>query len=127
MAAMFRTLNMPGWLYNIMLIFPIVGVGMLASSTVLALLNVTPSRDQAVANGGLIMLRSLGIFISTAFSTTVLQNIFLTSINLDQYDEQQKQVCEKPYYIQPFKAYLTKLDELDYRNCPSRGRGITFG
>ncbi|OPB40701.1 putative L-asparaginase [Trichoderma guizhouense] len=90
MAAMFRTLSMPGWLYNIMLIFPIVGVGILASSTVLALLNVTPSRDQAVANGGLIMLRSLGIFISTAFSTTVLQNIFLASINLDQYDEQQK-------------------------------------
>ncbi|KAK4071856.1 hypothetical protein Trihar35433_3920 [Trichoderma harzianum] len=90
MAAMFRTLSMPGWLYNIMLILPIVGVGILASSTVLALLNVTPSRDQAVANGGLIMLRSLGIFISTAFSTTVLQNIFLASINLDQYDEQQK-------------------------------------
>lgn len=106
MAAMFRTLNMPGWLYNIMLIFPIVGVGMLASSTVLALLNVTPSKDQAVANGGLIMLRSLGIFISTAFSTTVLQNIFLATINLDQYNEQQKQVCEEPCYIQPFQACL---------------------
>lgn len=99
MAAMFRTLNVTGWLYNIMLIFLIIGVGMLASSTVLALLDVTPSRDQALANGGLIMLRSLGIFISTAFSTTVLQNVFLASINPNEYDERQNEVCGESCHL----------------------------
>jgi archaellum component FlaF (FlaF/FlaG flagellin family) len=102
MAAFFRALNVPGWLYNIMLISPIVGVGMLASSTVLALLNVTPSRDQAVANSGLIMLRSLGIFISTAFSTTVSQNVFLASINLNQFDEKQLEVCGESCHLWRF-------------------------
>ncbi|KAK2036574.1 MFS general substrate transporter, partial [Colletotrichum somersetense] len=92
MAAVSRRANVPDWMYDCMIALPILGVGMLASSTVMSLLNATPAADQAVANGTLIMMRSLGVFSATAFSTTILQNVFLESLGEASLDNKTIQV-----------------------------------
>lgn len=93
MAAVFQRYGVPDAVYYIMLALPAVGVAMLAPSTVLAILNITPIKDQAVANSGLIMFRSLGTFISTALSTAILQNLFLSFLGKDNLDSHDAQVC----------------------------------
>lgn len=93
MAAIFQRYGVPNAVYYIMLALPTVGVAMLAPSTVLALLNITPTKDQAVANSGLIMFRSLGTFISTALSTAILQNLFLAFLGRDKLNSHDAQVC----------------------------------
>lgn len=92
MAAIFQRYGIPNAVYYVTLALPTVGVAMLAPSTVLALLNITPTKDQAVANSGLIMFRSLGTFVSTALSTAMLQNLFLSFLARDKLDSQDTEV-----------------------------------
>lgn len=92
MVTVFPLFNVSNWAYNSMLIAPIMGVGMIAPSTVLTLLNITPMEDQAVANTCLIMARSLGVFFATAISTTTVQNTLRIVISSYDYDESSQVV-----------------------------------
>ena len=99
MATVFPGYDCPNWLYDAFLVPAIIGVGMMAPSTVLTLLNITHSEDQAVANTCLIMMRSLGVFTGTTISTTVLQNSFHLAIKKHNYDEHTKQVSAAQTYL----------------------------
>lgn len=81
MAAVFPYHSVHDAVYSLMLVAPMLGVGMMAPSTVLALLDLTDPETHAVINGGLIMARSLGVFVATAMSTTIIQNVFQASIS----------------------------------------------
>jgi hypothetical protein len=63
-------------LFSLGLALPAFGSGMMAPSVVLTLLQLSKEEDQAVASGALILMRSLGVSISTALSTTIVQNVF---------------------------------------------------
>jgi hypothetical protein len=85
--------RMPGYIYNLALIFPTLGVGMMAPSTVLTLLNSSTKEDHAVANGCFIMMRSLGVFVAVALGTTTLQNAFEFSLAHQKVDDKSREVC----------------------------------
>lgn len=84
--------RIPDFVYNLVLIFPTLGVGMMAPSTVLALLNLSTKENHAIVNGGFIMTRSLGVFVAIALGTTTLQNVFEASIFQYGYDEATRKV-----------------------------------
>jgi hypothetical protein len=80
MAAIFPDHDVPDAVYNLVLVPVSLGVGMIAPSTLLALLSLTNSENHAVMNGGLVMARSLGVFMATAISTTTIQNAFWSAL-----------------------------------------------
>lgn len=86
--------RMPDYVYNLVLIFPTLGVGMMAPSTVLTLLNSSSKEDHAVANGCFIMMRSLGVFVAVALGTTTLQNAFELSLAHQKVDDKSREVIE---------------------------------
>ncbi|KAK1633996.1 hypothetical protein BDP81DRAFT_451935 [Colletotrichum phormii] len=80
-------------LYSLCLIMPSLGVGMMAPSALLTLLSLGEQRDHAAMNGGFIMVRSLGVFIATSLSTTVIQNVsqgVLKTMSLDEQTAKSK-------------------------------------
>jgi hypothetical protein len=94
MATVFPLLPMSRWSYNFMLILPAVGASMMAPSALLTLLNFADSETHAVYNGAFIMARSLGVFIATSLSATTIQNVFLLSFDLRNYDDAHKQAIQ---------------------------------
>ncbi|RAH44418.1 uncharacterized protein BO95DRAFT_433012 [Aspergillus brunneoviolaceus CBS 621.78] len=68
--------RLPESIYNLALLLPTLGMGMMAPSAVLTLLSSSTKDDHAVANGCFIMMRSLGVFMAVAAGTTTLQNVF---------------------------------------------------
>ncbi|KAL4974642.1 hypothetical protein BDW66DRAFT_152675 [Aspergillus desertorum] len=85
--------RMQGAVYNLILVFPTLGVGMMAPSVVLTLLNSCTREDHAVSNGCFIMMRSLGVFTAAALGTTTLQNSFESSISRERgLQEQEREV-----------------------------------
>lgn len=122
MAWTFQDLGVPNAIYDLMLALPVIGVAMLAPSTVLTLLNMTSNEDQAVANGGLIMCRSLGVFVSTALSTTVLQNVFLLSVQKQRFGADEAKTIESvrqhaellPSVQEPLRSQIIKSYEVAF-------------
>ncbi|KAL4811853.1 hypothetical protein BDW67DRAFT_179237 [Aspergillus spinulosporus] len=87
--------RMQGAVYNLILVFPTLGVGMMAPSVVLTLLNSCTREDHAVSNGCFIMMRSLGVFTAAALGTTTLQNSFEGSISRERgLQEQEREMIE---------------------------------
>ncbi|KAL2070720.1 hypothetical protein VTL71DRAFT_13746 [Oculimacula yallundae] len=91
MAALLSLSNISSpWPYNIVLAIPTTGVGMMAPSVVLTLLNMVDSTEHAVANRSLIMMRSLGVFVATALGSSTLQNIFRGHFTSYHYGEKTR-------------------------------------
>lgn len=99
-------------MYDLVLIIPIMGVGMLAPSTVLTLLNMVSSHDHAVANGGLIMMRSLGVFMGTTLSTTVVQNVLRASLRASAPKEMEEKVGVSSVLLSRFQADASEYSSL---------------
>jgi hypothetical protein len=93
MAAVFPAWDVNDAAYDFMLVWPAVGVGMIAPSTILAFLQITTHENHAATNGGFIMTRSLGVFIATSLSTAMVQNTFWASISPYVMDQQILEVC----------------------------------
>ncbi|RDW63728.1 hypothetical protein BP6252_11273 [Coleophoma cylindrospora] len=85
-AGVFSQYKVPSFVYNFMLTLPAFAVGMMAPSTVLTLLNTVSHDEHAVANGSLNMVRAMGVFIATALSTAVSQNVLNICIAARNYD-----------------------------------------
>ena len=99
MAAVFPAHDVHDAVYSLMLVAPMLGVGMMAPSTVLALLDLTEPDTHAVINGGLIMARSLGVFVATAMSTTTIQNAFEASVSQFATGEEMKKVKMRTRHV----------------------------
>jgi len=91
MATIFPTLKLNSpWIYNMTLILPAAGTGMMAPSVILALLKVADSEDHAIAVSSLIMMRNLGVFVATALSSTTIQNTIQLSYAAYHYNPATK-------------------------------------
>ncbi|KXH34238.1 multidrug resistance protein fnx1 [Colletotrichum salicis] len=81
-------------LYSLCLIMPSLGVGMMAPSALLTLLSLGGQHDHAAMNGGFIMMRSLGVFIATSLSTTIIQNVSQVVLKTMSLDEETAEKVE---------------------------------
>ncbi|QQK46894.1 Major facilitator superfamily domain, general substrate transporter [Penicillium digitatum] len=119
--------RLPDYIYNLALSFPTSGVGMMAPSTVLTLLNSSTKEDHAVANGCFIMMRSLGVFVAVALGTTTLQNAFELSLSHQKFDDTSRETVEQAR--QKVELILTLPDSIRSTviNAYSTGFTVLFG
>lgn len=92
MVALLPRLGAPGITYDFLLTLSTFGVGMMAPSTLLTLLNLCDTKEHATVNGAFIMMRSLGVLAATSLSTTVIQNTFQGYMELHTYSDAVRQV-----------------------------------
>ncbi|KAJ5950853.1 Major facilitator superfamily domain general substrate transporter [Penicillium vulpinum] len=119
--------RVPDYIYNLVLIFPTLGVGMMAPSTVLTLLNSSTKEDHAVANGCFIMMRSLGVFIAVALGTTTLQNAFEFSLTHQKVDDESRKAIELARQKVELIPTLPESIRSKVVNAYSTGFTILFG
>lgn len=92
MVALLPKLGAPDITYDFLLTLSTFGVGMMAPSTLLTLLNLCNTEEHATINGAFIMMRSLGILAATSLSTTIIQNTFQGYVNLHNYSDTVRRV-----------------------------------
>ncbi|KAL6230162.1 hypothetical protein BDW75DRAFT_234627 [Aspergillus navahoensis] len=114
--------------YNLVLVFPTLGVGMMAPSVVLTLLNSCTREDHAVSNGCFIMMRSLGAFTAVALGTTTLQNSFESSISRERgLHEQEREMIQASRQQVELVPTLTDSVRSKVIDAYSTGFTILFG
>lgn len=111
MATVLPAVGAPPALYNLCLALPALGVGMMAPSALLTLLSLTDHETHAVANGGFIMMRSLGVFAATSLSSATIQNTFRARERVYGITEEKLQVRRHVYMVKA--SALTPLQKLE--------------